>query len=471
MADFIKLTEDYAYDDYRISSIEQTTIDASEAHWIVSNWGDDVNRYPVLIDNSDAVTLVGGTITGEVPLDLERKDIYVNSAAIFLRDTDDSLIQNWTIKGGAWDGIRIRGSDNFTIDQVWMDEVRDDAIENDSGISGTISNSLFDNVFVGLSTADANTSNMSSNVVTIDNVLMRMKNFLHDGKMTHQSPFKVTSDSPSMEIRNSIIAIENVDHIGQGRLETAWEKTIDASGNYFLNLSDEPLPKDYPMPPEGFTVLQGEEARTFWEAARADWIAEFDGDAPTDDSSDATPPDTSEPDPDPETDDGTDADSGAPTSPDQFEAHYNVGKDAVIAEDGTVFESAAGIMSGDYTFRDKDLSISGTESDELYDSYAFGDTFRFAVDVQKEAVYRVELHLAETWNGAVGERIFDVALEGKVPSAFDDIDIVGLSGGKNAATTISAEVEVTDGVLDIDVETLVDNGLINGISVYETGPL
>ena len=83
--------------------------------------------------------------------------------------------------------------------------------------------------------------------------------------------------SPGMKIYNSVIAIEDVDHVGQGRLKLAWEKTIDASGNYFLNLSDEPFPKSYPLPTKGFTILQGEAARAFWEAARSDWIAEHTG--------------------------------------------------------------------------------------------------------------------------------------------------------------------------------------------------
>jgi hypothetical protein len=288
MIELITLACDYAYDQYRASDLQSTVIDASGAHWIVSNMGANVNRYPVLIDGGAEVTLQGGVITGEVPLDIERMDAYVNSAAIFVRDVDDVVIRDWTITR-AWDGIRVRGSNGFVIDRVWISDIRDDAVENDDGLGGTISNSLFDGVFVGLSSADANSSNRSDEVVTIDNTLIRMEAYLDNGKITHQSPFKVTGDSPSMKIHDSVFAIEVVDHIGQARLAQAWEKVIDISGNHFLNLSDQPLPDSYPMPPDGFTVLQGAEARAFWTTASEKWIADFGGNAAVDGGSGRCP--------------------------------------------------------------------------------------------------------------------------------------------------------------------------------------
>ena len=274
MAEYIHLADDYRYDDFRIAGIESTVIDASDAHWIVSNLGDQLNLYPVVVADSAGVTLIGGTIDGEVPLDIDRVDAYVNSAAIFVRGTQGAVIQDWTITQ-AWDGIRVRGSDHFTIENVWITDIRDDAIENDDGLSGTVRDSLFDGVFVAMSTADDKTPPTGPrNVVTFDNVLIRMEESLNEGKVTHLSPFKVTDMSPAMKIYNSVIAIENVRHAGRNRLKLAWEKTIDASGNYFLNLSDDPLPRRYPLPTKGFTILEGEEARAFWDAARSDWIAQ-----------------------------------------------------------------------------------------------------------------------------------------------------------------------------------------------------
>lgn len=272
MADFISLAGDHGYEQTRVAGSASLVVDASEGRWIVSNMGDELNRYPVIVEGGAGVTVEGGTIEGEVPFDIDWKQAYVNSAALFVRDSDDVLIRDWSISR-AWDGIRIRGDlgDRFTIDGVRLSRIRDDAIENDHGLGGTIRNSLFDGVFVGLSTADDNTVDQTGRVVALEGVLMRMESSLYKGDVTHQSPFKVYGTSPKMAIHDTVIAIEDVDHAGQARLRVAWDKVVEASGSHFLNLSDDPLPKDYPMPPEGFTVLQGQEAREHWQDAVAAW--------------------------------------------------------------------------------------------------------------------------------------------------------------------------------------------------------
>ncbi|MFW8595898.1 M10 family metallopeptidase C-terminal domain-containing protein, partial [Cribrihabitans neustonicus] len=174
----------------------------------------------------------------------------------------------------AWDALRVAGSsDGYEISNVWVSDVRDDAFENDTPSNGSIRDSLFDGVFSGISLGHPNMSDASHKVLELDGVLMRMESYLFKGDMTHQSPFKMEGKSPQLSISNSVFAIDDVDHVGDSRLQTAWDKTIHSSNNVFLNLSDKPLPGDYPMPPSGWTVLQGEEARDYWETARADWIA------------------------------------------------------------------------------------------------------------------------------------------------------------------------------------------------------
>jgi Ca2+-binding RTX toxin-like protein len=74
-----------------------------------------------------------------------------------------------------------------------------------------------------------------------------------------------------------VVAITDVHHNGQGRLQLAWDKTVESHGNYYLNLSNTPLPSDYPVPPAGWTILQGQAARDFWAAAKAHWHATHDG--------------------------------------------------------------------------------------------------------------------------------------------------------------------------------------------------
>ena len=279
MTQTITLSGDYQYDSWKIDNLSNAIIKAYSAEWIVANIGSHTNTYPVSVRDSGTVTLAGGTIVGEVSLTLDWKDAYVNSAAVMARDVTDMTIQDWTISR-AWDGIRLSGNsdDTFTIDNVWLTDIRDDGIENDFGQSGTVKDSLFDGVFVGISLASSETGNQTDHVVTLDNVLIRMKSFLYQGEVTHQSIFKTEAGkSPGLNIHDSVFAIEDVNHHGTSRLEIAWDSVVSASNNYFLNLSDTPLPKDYPMPPAGFTVLQGAAARAYWQSARADWIAVHNG--------------------------------------------------------------------------------------------------------------------------------------------------------------------------------------------------
>lgn len=279
MANVITLTGNYGYQEYQIDGLTAATIDASNAQWIVANIGTQTNLYPVSVRDSGNIIIMGGTIVGEVPLDMDWADAYVNSAALYFRDVTHVLVEDWTISQ-AWDAIRFAGAatDTFTVDNTWLVNVRDDGIENDNGMSGTISNSLFDGVFVGISTADSDTGDQTSNLVTLDNVLIRMESFNYQGEFTHQSIFKVEEGkSPGLSIHDSVFAIEDVNHHGTSRLAIAWNSVVSASNNYFLNLSDTPLPADYPKPPAGFTILQGAAARAYWESARADWIAVHNG--------------------------------------------------------------------------------------------------------------------------------------------------------------------------------------------------
>jgi Ca2+-binding RTX toxin-like protein len=271
----VTLTGNYGYRDYRLDRSTVDVVDASSASWTLANSGSTLNLYPFQVTNTEAdIRIIGGTINGQVSLTGDWANIYVNSAAVRVAGTRDAVIEDWRISR-VWDGIRINGnSDGFHIDNVWLSDVRDDAVENDNGASGRITNSLFDGVFVGVSTADRGNTDHSRSTVTLDNVLIRMESYLFKGSVTHQAPFKIYDNSPRMEIHDSVFAIENVNHRGKNLLDTAWDKTIDASGNYFLNLSDTPLPRDYPMPPSGFTVLQGAQARAFWENARSEWIAD-----------------------------------------------------------------------------------------------------------------------------------------------------------------------------------------------------
>lgn len=293
----IKLSSNYGYDTISISNIgANSTIDATGASWNLSNSRNQfpdadtsydvgsglLNKYPVIVyDAGFGLTLRGGTIWGEVPQESDWQYTYNNSAAVRVANAPGVIVEDWSIHK-AWDGIRFYvGSDNWLIDDVLMTNLRDDAVENDYVLTGTIRDSLFDGVFSGISLGNGEDADGSDNVVTLQNVFMRNQSYLYEGEMTHGTPFKMDTGeaelAPDLRIFNSIIAIEDVNHLGYARLKLAWESVVESSGNVFLNLSDTPLPSNYPMPPAGFTVLQGQQARDYWEAAEALWRDNHDG--------------------------------------------------------------------------------------------------------------------------------------------------------------------------------------------------
>lgn len=293
----IKLTGNYGYNTSTVDGLAaNTTIDASGASWIVSNCANQnpdastsyltgtgiINKYAFIVYGAGAgLTLKGGTVWGQVPQTSDWAYTYNNSAALRVEFAPGVKIDSWRIDK-AWDAIRIlNGSDNFLINDVYISNNRDDAVENDWVLSGTIRDSLFDGTFGGISLGNGDNHDGSAHSVTVENTFIRMEDYLVNGEMSHGSPFKANTaapgTTPDIHIVNSVIAIEDPTHNGFARLKLAWANVVESHGNVFLNLSDTPLPSNYPMPPAGFTILQGQAARDYWDKVEAAWLANHDG--------------------------------------------------------------------------------------------------------------------------------------------------------------------------------------------------
>ncbi|ANW00256.1 right-handed parallel beta-helix repeat-containing protein [Bradyrhizobium icense] len=296
----ITLTGSHGTTPYKISGLASgTVIDAETASWIQSNSGSGSNDYPFQVYSSSGAVLDGGTINGQIDQTSEWRTVYNdgNSAAIRTEDTPNVVIRDWRITD-TWDAVRVSwNSQNFLIEDVWVTNARDDAVENDRLQTGTIRDSLFDGVFGGISIDPSSSSPVdgSDQTVTLDGVLMRMKSYLYEGEMTHSAMIKTDSATngevtPNLVFKNNVFAIEDVNHHSYRSMFDAWDHTIQSSNNFLLNLSDTPLPDDYPMPPEGWTVLQGQEARDYWQQAKAEWIKNHEGEDGT-----AAPPPVNEP--------------------------------------------------------------------------------------------------------------------------------------------------------------------------------
>jgi hypothetical protein len=278
----IILTGDYGYTPYWGIDLEAgTIIDASSASWKLA--ADSEVPAINLYDSGGGITIHGGEIFGEVSQTAEWQTIYNHFAAGFrVSNSPTTTIQDFRINS-AWDAIRFiphaslnpadGNSSGWLVEDVWISNNRDDAIENDFALTGTVRDSLFDGVFVGIATVNDASFH---GVLTVENTLIGMKDYLKDGEIIHGPPFKFNTErpenNPDLRIINSVIAVQDPTHNGMKRTREAWSNLTESSGNYYLNLSDTPFPATYPLPPFGFTILQGQEARDYWEARRAEWL-------------------------------------------------------------------------------------------------------------------------------------------------------------------------------------------------------
>lgn len=288
------LTGAYGYTPLRLSGLTSGTIvDAHSASFIQDNWaggGGTNNAYPFQVVQTSGATIIGGTIIGQVDQVSDWRTVYNhgNSAGVRIEDAPNATIKDWRISN-TWDAIRVSwNSPNFLVEDVWVTNARDDAVENDRLLSGTIRDSLFDGVFGGISIDPSSASPVDGHneTVTLDGVLMRLQPSLYLGEMTHESFIKTDSATngtvtPHLRFINNVIAVEDPTHHSFRSLRDAWAHTVESHGNVYLNLSDTPLPSDYPMPPAGWTVLQGQAARDYWETARAAWVDSHSGNGPT----------------------------------------------------------------------------------------------------------------------------------------------------------------------------------------------
>ncbi len=111
--------------------------------------------------------------------------------------------------------------------------------------------------------------------------------------------------------------------------------------------------------------------------------------------------------------------------------------------------------------------IAGTSDPALFQSERYDPAgapeLQYSLPVPN-GVYRVNLYFAEIYGGtqSVGARVFDVVVEDTL--VFDNLDIFAEVGGATALTK-GVEVEVTDGVLDLQFLHEVQNPKVTAIEV------
>ena len=234
-----------------------------------------INKQPLNLFAAPGLTVRGGLIRGQVPLWSDWKFTYCNSAAVNLRQSPRVTINGIRV-GNAWDGIRIGpGSDEFIVRNVWLSNIRDDAVENDYLVSGRIENSLFDGVMQAVALMPNKAVNIpaSSGTVTINGSLILLRDYPFRGRQRFGTLAKSDARAPALRVERSIIAIDSPDGATWPEYwANGWDKVQFASNNLFLWLSDRPPPAALSLPRRGFKVVTGARARALWSDARRNWI-------------------------------------------------------------------------------------------------------------------------------------------------------------------------------------------------------
>ncbi|WP_432479592.1 putative Ig domain-containing protein [Nocardioides sp. GXQ0305] len=166
---------------------------------------------------------------------------------------------------------------------------------------------------------------------------------------------------------------------------------------------------------------------------------------------------------------GAPSDTSEVTTPPRPQAAVRINAGGPAVTTGGTAWGAQQYGTGGKTYTNN-VAIAGTTDDVLYQTEYSTSTGSLAYDVPVEnGRYTVRLHFAEIYHGApgggtggVGRRVFDVAVEGTL--RIDNYDIFA-DVGAAAATVKSYSVDVTDGKVDIDLTSVVDQAKISAIEV------
>ncbi len=138
----------------------------------------------------------------------------------------------------------------------------------------------------------------------------------------------------------------------------------------------------------------------------------------------------------------------------------NCGGPQYTAKNGFIYKADTGFSTGQtYTTT---AAIAGTEDDFLYQTERYGNfAYNFPL---ANGNYNVTLQFAEIYPyiSGPGSRVFNVKVEGK--EVISNLDLFA-KVGKNKAYDVTIPVTVTDGVLNIQFQTIVNAAKVNAILV------
>jgi hypothetical protein len=271
-----------------------TTVECKAATFYLHLADSDTSNNYILQVRSSVDTLVRNvTIIGDIPLNNYWNEQYKNnnSAAFSFMDSHGGTLENAKITR-AWDALRAArdSKGTYVFRRVHVEDWRDDVIETDTGYPNTlIEDCLFDGGYTGISSrqgANSTAGDASSRWLRVRKVLLRLKPFLgneakYGSTLTHNCPMKLSSNCQSIEVTDSVFAVEKTTSgcWGSNWTSTFKNKLKISKNNLLLWLGSGPFPSKIWVPP-GFTTMSGQQAKDEWQTRRAAWLANTGGSTP-----------------------------------------------------------------------------------------------------------------------------------------------------------------------------------------------
>ena len=183
---------------------------------------------------------------------------------------------------------------------------------------------------------------------------------------------------------------------------------------------------------------------------------------------------------------------GCPADPDAEEStttvgpiilRFNAGGGEVTIGDITFLEDQYFVGSTEGYTNPNVTEIANTDLEEIYlterVSITRGDALPFSYEIPIEnGTYTVKFHFAEIFwgvtnpqniEGGINSRVFDMNLEEQ--DILNSFDIFRKAGGAAIAITRMYDIEVTDGVLNIDFLTSIDRPKVSAIEIFGNGTI
>jgi predicted peptidase len=140
---------------------------------------------------------------------------------------------------------------------------------------------------------------------------------------------------------------------------------------------------------------------------------------------------------------------------------------------GVTWEAETGYVSGGSTSSMTNIfggyrSIGNTSYPSIHQTFRTGSGTQNWTIPMANGSYTVRLHFAEPSFVSVGQRVFNVNVEGG-QGTLTNYDIVSLTGIRQVARTQDFPITLSDGSINISLTSVTDQNMISGIEILSTG--